>query len=93
MGSQRAGNAVGIVYAPEEAFEDEHFRARGFQVEVPHPELGRTVRYPGAPYRFERSPWRIARRAPHLGEHNEEVLGELGLDRGEIAVLRTDGVV
>ena len=30
----------------------------------------------GAPYRMTGSPWRISRRAPKLGEHNAEVLGE-----------------
>jgi len=75
VGCQRRGIAVGVIYAPEEAFEDEHFRARGFQVPVTHADLGRTFRYPGAPYRMTASPWRIARRAPKLGEHNDEVLG------------------
>jgi len=77
VGAQRAGMPVGVIYAPEEAFEDPHFVARGFSVEVEHPELGRRVRYPGAPYRFEKTPWRIARRAPRLGEHTVEVLAEL----------------
>ena len=77
VGCQRAGLSAGAVNAPEEAFEDEHFKARGIQVEVRHEELGRTVRYPGAPYRMTGSPWRISRRAPRLGEHNEEVLGGL----------------
>jgi crotonobetainyl-CoA:carnitine CoA-transferase CaiB-like acyl-CoA transferase len=79
-GAQDRGMAVGVVYSPEEAFEDEHFQARGFPVEVEHPELGRTVTYPGAPYRFEKTPWRIQRRAPLLGEHTREVLREAGLD-------------
>jgi crotonobetainyl-CoA:carnitine CoA-transferase CaiB-like acyl-CoA transferase len=77
-GAQRAGLAAGVIYAPEETFEDEHFRARGMQVAVPHPEHGRTFRYPGAPYRMEKGAWRIARRAPRLGEHTEEVLREIG---------------
>ena len=77
VGCQRAGLAAGAVNAPEEAFEDEHFKARGIQVPVAHDELGRTVIYPGAPYRMTGSPWRISRRAPRLGEHNEEVLGVL----------------
>jgi len=76
LGCQRAGLAVGVVNAPEEAFEDEHFKARGFQVELEHPELGRTLRYPGAPYRLPASPWKLARRAPLLGEHTEELLGK-----------------
>ena len=77
VGCQRAGMPVGVIYAPEEAFEDPHFVARGFQTPVEHPELGRTIRYPGAPYRFEKTPWRIARRAPRLGEHQGEVFAEL----------------
>jgi len=77
VGAQRAGLPVGVIYAPEEAFEDAHFVARGFQTPVEHPELGRSVRYPGAPYRFEKTPWRISRRAPRLGEHQAEVFAEL----------------
>ncbi len=77
LGCQRAGLPVGVINAPEEAYEDPHFVARGFQVEVPHPELERQVRYPGAPYRFSASPWRIRRRAPRLGEHDAEVFAEL----------------
>jgi crotonobetainyl-CoA:carnitine CoA-transferase CaiB-like acyl-CoA transferase len=77
VGCQRAGLPAGIVYAPEEAFEDEHFRARGLQAEVVHEDLGRTFRYPGAPYQLPASPWRISRRAPKLGEHTDEVLREI----------------
>jgi crotonobetainyl-CoA:carnitine CoA-transferase CaiB-like acyl-CoA transferase len=77
LGCQRAGLPAGAINAPEEAFEDEHFKARGFQVEVTHDDLGRTFRYPGAPYRMTASPWRISRPAPKLGEHTAEVLAEL----------------
>lgn len=73
LGCQRAGLAVGVINSPEEAFEDEHFKARGFQVEVEHEDLGRKVIYPGAPYKLPASPWKIYRRAPHLGEHNNEL--------------------
>ncbi len=75
VGCQRAGLAVGVVNAPEEAFEDEHFKARGFQVPVQHGD--RTVIYPGAPYAFTRTPWAISRTAPGLGEHDQEVFEEL----------------
>ena len=75
IGCQRAGLAVGVVNSPEEAFEDEHFKARGFQVSVHHDELGRDIVYPGAPYALRGSPWRISRRAPRIGEHNDEILG------------------
>jgi crotonobetainyl-CoA:carnitine CoA-transferase CaiB-like acyl-CoA transferase len=77
IGCQSRGLAVGVIYSPEEAFEDEHFKARGFQVEVRHEDLGKTFRYPGAPYKLPASPWAISRRAPRLGEHDAEILEEL----------------
>ena len=74
IGCQERGLAAGIIYRPDEAFEDPHFAARGFPVKVEHPDLGRTFRYPGAPYKFEKTPWRVLRRAPRIGEHNDEIL-------------------
>ena len=77
LGCQRSGLAVGVVNSPEEAFEDPHFKARGFQVPVYHEDLARTVVYPGAPYALKASPWTISRRAPRLGEHDAEVFDEI----------------
>lgn len=77
VGCQSVGLAVGVVNSPEEAFEDEHFKARGFHVEVYHDDIDRTITYPGAPYQLPASPWQISRRAPKLGEHDAEVWAEL----------------
>ena len=77
-GFQQRGIVCGIVNAPEEVIGDPHFVARGFPTPVDHDDLGRTVTYPGAPMLFSRSPWRIRSRAPHVGEHQGEVLGPLG---------------
>jgi crotonobetainyl-CoA:carnitine CoA-transferase CaiB-like acyl-CoA transferase len=93
LGAQNAGIPAGAVYSPEEAFEDEHFVARGFQYELEHPDLARSFRYPGAPYCFEKSPWSLGRRAPLLSEHTAEVLGELGIDEGELDRLKSGGVI
>jgi crotonobetainyl-CoA:carnitine CoA-transferase CaiB-like acyl-CoA transferase len=76
---QRRGFQFSIINAPEEAMDDPHIAARGFPVEVEHPELGRSVRYPGAPYRFGATPWQIRRRAPLLGEDNAAVFDALGI--------------
>jgi crotonobetainyl-CoA:carnitine CoA-transferase CaiB-like acyl-CoA transferase len=93
VGTQSRGFQCGIIYAPEEVVQDPHFVARGFPVEVEHPELGERFIYPGAPYRFSASPWAIQRRAPLLGEHTDEVLAEAGLDADEVSRLHTKGVV
>jgi crotonobetainyl-CoA:carnitine CoA-transferase CaiB-like acyl-CoA transferase len=68
--TQGIGLATGVIYTPGEAMADPHFIARGFPVEIAHPELDRTFVYPGAPYRFTVTPW-SARRAPLLGEHQQ----------------------
>jgi crotonobetainyl-CoA:carnitine CoA-transferase CaiB-like acyl-CoA transferase len=82
------------VRRPEELFEDEQLIERGYFVEVEHPELGRRFRYPGAPYRFSATPWRVYRRPPLIGEHNQAILcDELGLDVAEIATLTAEGVI
>ncbi|MEM7100986.1 MAG: CoA transferase [Pseudomonadota bacterium] len=77
VGCQEAGLAVGIIYSPEEVYEDEHFKARGFQASLQHPGRSEPVRYPGAPYKLPASPWSLRHPAPELGEHTQEILSSL----------------
>jgi crotonobetainyl-CoA:carnitine CoA-transferase CaiB-like acyl-CoA transferase len=81
------------VRPPEALFDDEQLIARNYFVEVAHPELGRTFRYPGAPYLFNGTPWRVYRRPPLIGEHNLDILTELGIEASEAAVLMAEGVI
>lgn len=67
--------------------------AREFFVAVEHPPTGRTLRMPGAPVRLTASPARIQRPAPALGQHNLEVLGELGLTADDAGHLAAAGVI
>jgi crotonobetainyl-CoA:carnitine CoA-transferase CaiB-like acyl-CoA transferase len=70
--------------------------ARGYFKAMEHPELGTTVKYPGA---FIKSGdggdiAGLYRRPPLIGEHNAEVFqGELGLSRTEIESLKRSGVI
>ena len=92
--AQERGFTWAAVRAPEELLEDKHLEDRGFWKEVPHPELGRSFLYPGEAAIYNGSPWRIARRAPLIGEHTAEVLcGELGMSRGDLIVLAESGVI
>jgi benzylsuccinate CoA-transferase BbsE subunit len=78
----------------EELFDDDQLAARGYFVDVEHPELGRKFRYPGAPYDFRLTPWRVYRRPPLVGEHTAEILrDELGIDPAELAVLAAEKVI
>ncbi len=93
----RAAQEKRIPFAPVSTMgsllESEHLKARGFFVEVAHPEAG-SLEYPGAPYKHGGTPWEIRSPAPALGQHNEAVLcGRLGLPREELGSLREAGVV
>ena len=93
-GGQSRGFNIGAVWSPDEVMEDPHLQDRGFWAEVEYPEVGKKFRHPGPAGIFNGSPWRISRRAPLIGEHNEEVLcGELGLSAAELAVLAKGDVV
>ena len=70
-----------IPFAPVSTMGDllasEHLKTRGFFA-VLEPPGSDPVTVPGAPYQFSVTPWTIRRPAPHLGEHTDEVLAELG---------------
>lgn len=88
----------GILLAPCNTIEDlaknEQLQARSFWEKVQHSELGETIVYPGAPLKMKDTPWRISRRAPLIGEHNEEILlGELGLTLQQMTILKANGVI
>ena len=92
-GAQQRGFLAGAVRAAEDTFVDPHWQDRGFFVEVEHPELGRSFTYPGVPSIYSKSPGRIERRAPLLGEHNAEVYGELGLSADALSGMEAAHVV
>ena len=93
-GLQKRGSNTGAIRSPDEVMQDPHLEDRGFWTDVEYPELGETFRHPGPGAIFNGSPWGISRRAPLIGEHNEEVLcGELGLSKVELAALADGGSV
>jgi crotonobetainyl-CoA:carnitine CoA-transferase CaiB-like acyl-CoA transferase len=69
-------------------------QARGFFVDVEHPELDTRIRYPGAPYALSATPWQLRQRPPQLGEHNAAIWGqELGLSAQELVILHAQGII
>jgi crotonobetainyl-CoA:carnitine CoA-transferase CaiB-like acyl-CoA transferase len=82
------------VRAPEELLDDAHLHDRGFWKLVEHPELGRSFVYPGEAALYNGSPWCISRRAPLIGEHNQDIFcGELGLSLHELSLLAESRVI
>lgn len=88
-----AGVPVAKVMQPHRQAELDQLAARGFFEVVDHPVCGPArlssvpMRLSGGPCRFHTQP------APLLGQHNRELLAELGLTDAEIAQLEADGVI
>jgi alpha-methylacyl-CoA racemase len=76
----------------EEALESELVRAREMVIEFEQPGAG-TVRGLGMPVKLSRTPGRVRRGGPGLGEHTEEVLRESGYTGDEIAELVESGAI
>jgi crotonobetainyl-CoA:carnitine CoA-transferase CaiB-like acyl-CoA transferase len=89
---REANVPVGPINALDEVFADPVIRHLGLIAEVDHPTAGR-VRAPGIPVRLSGTPPSVRRHPPLLGEHTEEVLGDLGYGADEIAALRKDGAI
>lgn len=88
-----AGVPVAKVMQPHRQTELDQLNARGFFEVVDHPVCGPArlssvpMRLSGGPRLFHTQP------APLLGQHNRELLAELGLTDVEIAQLEADGVI
>jgi benzylsuccinate CoA-transferase BbsE subunit len=94
VGAQTRGVKLFPLNDAKSVVEDIGLKERNYFVEVHHPELGRSLKYPGPPYRFSETPWEISRRAPLIGEHNIEIYEkELGISRDQLAVLKTANVI
>ncbi|MES3000515.1 MAG: CoA transferase [Pseudomonadota bacterium] len=80
------------VSTPADLLHNPQLRARGHFVPFVHPLVKKAAEMPGAPYVLSRTPWRIQRRAPMLGEHTDEVLAEIGIASDDTARLHSAGV-
>jgi benzylsuccinate CoA-transferase BbsF subunit len=69
---QENGVKAGIVQTIADLFADPQLKHRGFWAPVDHPEIGR-CRAEGPPFALSKTPFRIDRPAPMIGEHNELV--------------------
>ncbi|MFG2480850.1 CaiB/BaiF CoA transferase family protein [Streptomyces fagopyri] len=82
---------IGLIQTPEEAAQDPQLRANDVVVPLEGVEgLNETV---SSPVNLRGVPKVPARRAPDLGEHNDEILDELGFRPAEIAGLRARGAI
>jgi crotonobetainyl-CoA:carnitine CoA-transferase CaiB-like acyl-CoA transferase len=91
---QALGVPAAPVQKPAERIDNDPNTAEwGLWPTVHHREMG-DVRVDGEPVHFSETDWVIERGSPCLGQHNQEVFGDiLGLSAAEIDALRADGVI
>jgi crotonobetainyl-CoA:carnitine CoA-transferase CaiB-like acyl-CoA transferase len=80
-----------MIVAPADLPNDPHALAAGLFETYDHHVVGR-VRHPRHPTIFGGTPAVLTRGSPALGEHTDEILGELGLG-ARVAELRAAGTV
>jgi crotonobetainyl-CoA:carnitine CoA-transferase CaiB-like acyl-CoA transferase len=87
-----AGVPCGPIYKMNEVFEDPQVRHLGMAVPVPTPGGGE-LRLVGPAIKLSRTPARMKRAMGAAGEHNAEILGELGYSATDIDALRAAHVI
>lgn len=87
-----AGIPAAPVVDPRITSEHPQMRGRGFFEICDHPVIGNHP-IPTLPFRFASIDHWLRTPAPTLGQHNREILGELGLHEAEIAALEEAGVI
>jgi formyl-CoA transferase len=82
-----AGLPPGSVYEIDEVFNDPQVVHNEMVIEAEHPVYG-TVKLTGFPVKLSDTPANLRRSPPTVGEHNEEVLRELGYTDTQIQELQ-----
>jgi crotonobetainyl-CoA:carnitine CoA-transferase CaiB-like acyl-CoA transferase len=85
-----AGIPAGPILNYAEALASEHAQARAVVMEMDHPVEGK-VKSIGFPVKLSETNQRVRLPPPLLGQHNDEILAELGIDEKTRAQLRAEG--
>ena len=83
---------IGPIYDIAQILEDPHVIERELLADYPDPDMEDFPMHHVVP-RLSRTPGSIRTPAPRLGEHNENLLSELGLQKDEIKELKSKGII
>src|SRR5579875_239804 len=91
--AQRCNITIAPVYSVQDAMADPHFAARQSFVDVDDEDFG-VLRMVNVTPRLSATPGAVLHPGPRVGEHNEEIYGDiLKMTNAELRVLRDDGVI
>jgi len=89
---EQAGVPAGPIYAMDEVFADPQVKHLGMRASVEHPIRGK-IDLVATPVHLSRTPAAVVTPAPDAGDHNEEILREIGFDDETIARFKSNGAI
>jgi crotonobetainyl-CoA:carnitine CoA-transferase CaiB-like acyl-CoA transferase len=89
---ERTGLPFAPIQRPEDLFEDPHLKAGGGLLDMVLPEGG-AIALPALPVAIDGERPGLMINPPHVGEHTEAVMTQLGLSASEIHALEQSGVI
>jgi crotonobetainyl-CoA:carnitine CoA-transferase CaiB-like acyl-CoA transferase len=89
---EKAEVTIGPIYDTPQIMADPHVIAREIVADYPDAEMGRIPMHHVVP-RLDQTPGSIRTAAPTLGQHNRELLDEIGVSFDDHQALRKGGVV
>ena len=89
---EEANAAITPIYNIEDIMQDPQYQALDSIITVNDPELG-PIKMQNVLFRLSETPGEVKWSGPQLGEHNEEVYRELGIDEERLEELKAEGVV
>ena len=84
---------AGPVLSPQQVLEDPHIASKGLFQPVEFPGLDKPAPVMRTPVELSETPGEIRFRAPTLGEHTDQIMGELGYSAEQIAGFRENRIV
>ena len=86
--------SCGPINTLDQVFHNEHVMARDMRIEMDHAAIDAKVPLIRSPIRMSKTPTEERYAPPALGEHTEDVLGELlGMDSAGVRALKDEGIV
>jgi crotonobetainyl-CoA:carnitine CoA-transferase CaiB-like acyl-CoA transferase len=86
------GVIYGCIETPAEVVKDPQAHANAFFTEIDHPKTGR-MKYVTMPVDFRQNPATVRFASPEVGQHNEQILGDLGYSWEDISRLKAEEVI
>jgi len=89
---QAANVPCGPINDLADVFADPQVLARNMYLEIPHPTLG-SIKQTGLPIKFSLTPGGLDRHPPLLGEHNQEILEDLGYSVAQVDKMKESAII